>query len=560
VRFVALVCSLFLICTPALGQLISPGELTEGHSSLEGLSNCTSCHNLGRRGIVPTKCLDCHKPLSTRIQAKIGYHSTVATEDCGTCHKEHFGKTFDSIRFDTTSFDHTDAGFELLASHADVNCSNCHTEQNITDEGVRRFKGEAGALNDTYLGLNPLCATCHADTSPHVGQFIQRDCAACHDENEWEDAVRFEHQETAFPLLGKHANVTCSSCHDSATSNGGDLYAIYAPVPFGDCGTCHEDPHSPSLGSNCSTCHSENGFSAIKTIAFEKTFRHETTGFELIGRHASIQCASCHSKNNRNKTVDITFTAATTRKTYPSPVVDDCESCHVDYHEDTFAELDGGTVCSSCHSQTAWAPPSFDLERHNLQTDFKLVGAHQATPCVLCHGGKRSTQNEHPFKFENTECQTCHLDDSIHGSELSKTVSCSTCHMEDSWLELVEFDHSSTEFPLVGKHAQAQCVDCHARETENDLSLINFSTISDTCIDCHTSDSPHQEQFESVSCNSCHNELTFTISDFDHDTSRFPLSPAHQGVACIACHLKEDSPAGVFTRFKPVTTRCEDCH
>ncbi len=35
---------------PARGQLISPGELSEAHSELEGLRSCTSCHQSAFEG------------------------------------------------------------------------------------------------------------------------------------------------------------------------------------------------------------------------------------------------------------------------------------------------------------------------------------------------------------------------------------------------------------------------------------------------------------------------------------------------------------------------------
>ena len=37
---------------------MSPGDLTQYHADLEGLLNCTKCHDLGE-GVSEAKCLDC---------------------------------------------------------------------------------------------------------------------------------------------------------------------------------------------------------------------------------------------------------------------------------------------------------------------------------------------------------------------------------------------------------------------------------------------------------------------------------------------------------------------
>ena len=49
-----------------LGALVSPGRLSRAHASLEGITNCLSCHSAGR-GVAADKCLTCHKPVAERI-------------------------------------------------------------------------------------------------------------------------------------------------------------------------------------------------------------------------------------------------------------------------------------------------------------------------------------------------------------------------------------------------------------------------------------------------------------------------------------------------------------
>ena len=189
----------------ASAQLISPGELTRSHADLSGVNNCTSCHTLGQRGIEPSLCLDCHEPLSARIEQDLGFHATVENDNCATCHKEHFGKKFDAIRFDTTAFEHDDTGFELTGSHTDSDCQSCHTPDLITAEDVLKFKGDNNALDRTFLGLPTACITCHEPEEAHAGQFVDehqvgQNCDTCHDTKEWEEAPLFDHDEADFIL------------------------------------------------------------------------------------------------------------------------------------------------------------------------------------------------------------------------------------------------------------------------------------------------------------------------------------------------------------------------
>ena len=55
-------------------QWLSPGNLTKSHKELEGLKNCTKCHELGK-GILNTSCMSCHEKLVAQIKNNKGFHS-----------------------------------------------------------------------------------------------------------------------------------------------------------------------------------------------------------------------------------------------------------------------------------------------------------------------------------------------------------------------------------------------------------------------------------------------------------------------------------------------------
>ncbi|MBK6829532.1 MAG: hypothetical protein IPG92_01765 [Flavobacteriales bacterium] len=118
---------------------LSPGDLTTAHASLEGMSNCTQCHDLGNK-VTNAKCLACHKELQSLITQKRGYHVSreVKGKDCFTCHSEHHGRKFEMVRFDEKAFDHSLAGYPLEGAHKPVDCRKCHAPEKIKDPGDPR--------------------------------------------------------------------------------------------------------------------------------------------------------------------------------------------------------------------------------------------------------------------------------------------------------------------------------------------------------------------------------------------------------------------------------------
>ena len=148
--------SFFLVCISAFGQ-ISPGELSDPHAHLEGMSNCTQCHDLGK-SVSEQKCLACHKELKTRIDQKKGFHSSskVDKKSCWICHGEHHSRKYDIVHMDKDKFDHQDAGWALEGKHKEKKCQDCHKAEHIADQVIKKKKF-------TYLGLSTACLTCHED-------------------------------------------------------------------------------------------------------------------------------------------------------------------------------------------------------------------------------------------------------------------------------------------------------------------------------------------------------------------------------------------------------------
>jgi hypothetical protein len=286
----------------------------------------------------------------------------------------------------------------------------------------------------------------------------------------------------------------------------------------------------------------------------------ELTGFALVGAHATLDCASCHGDADRPDD-GIALTFVRRDGAFPAPAHETCQSCHADYHAGAFADNPRGPACESCHEATGWTPVLFDLERHESETRFPLTGAHVATPCTACHGGRAvaTTADLSPA----TTCEGCHADENPHGDsfeEAGGVTACGSCHATSGWAG-GDFDHATTGFPLAGAHAAVSCDGCHARESDSaGRPVRTFRGLQSTCASCHLDDAPHRDQFEGRACDDCHDAGSFTLATFDHDATRFPLEGPHTSVACASCHRTESDGAGSFVRFRPLGTACADCH
>jgi hypothetical protein len=466
-------------------QLLSPGKLAAPHSDLAGMRNCTNCHVLGERGISNRLCLECHEPIRNRLAQRRGFHATVAEQQCSECHKDHFGEDFQLVRFDTDSFVHSTVGFDLVETHGDLNCVDCHQPELITAEDVRAFNGEHGTMDKTFLGLGTTCFACHTSDDPHGLQFAERPCIECHGQTTWNELIGFDHNRTRYRLTGLHRRQTCASCHPTTTSTPGVPQVKYTNLRFSRCTSCHQDIHRGAMGENCTSCHNTAGWSDLDRVALENRFDHEITGYSLVDAHGTLSCSDCHDPTHANRDgLQLTYPDGSLEDAYPAPFAETCVSCHLDYHDGVFQESQGGIECEICHSQTEWLPANYDITRHNREARFELLGAHVVIPCQSCHNSSSAEAAPPRFRFESDECSYCHQADDPHSSQFVG-MRCTECHDTESFA-IESFDHSATNYPLDGAHREVACIDCHRLATDaGGLTYRVYKPLGMACIDCH---------------------------------------------------------------------------
>jgi hypothetical protein len=507
---------------------------------------------------------------NSKAQTPQNPHGEGFSLDCKLCHTVEDWK----VQPTTVKFDHAQTGFPLAGQHKIVTCTACHSSLKFAEASTE-------------------CSACHLDI--HYDQF-GTECQRCHTPKSWVDnsSMRQMHQGTQFPLVGVHATLDCQTCHP-----GGN----YVTVPI-TCDGCHlndylatnNPPHTMvDFGTDCKRCHS-----VLTSGWTDPSFQH-TTAFPLQGGHAISNCAQCHNSNLGTLTAEcyschaIDFNSTTDPNHVVGGFSHDCAPCHTAYgwtpsifdHNATAFPLTGAhlaIVCSACHtngqysstptdcygchansynnvkdpnhvaeefpfdcmichSTTTWSPSTFD----HGQTQFPLTGAHIETNCSACHISGQ-------YSGISTECFSCH-EDAYNGATNPNHLavgyphSCQVCHSTTAWSP-ASFNHDLTNFPLTGAHLTVACETCH---TNN-----QYVGVPTDCYSCHvdayngTTDPNHITANFPHECEICHSTTAWTPATFDHSNTNFPLTGAHQAVACAECHIN-----GQYTG---TPADCYSCH
>ena len=340
----------------------------------------------------------------------------------------------------------------------------------------------------------------------------------------------------------KAPSFRCLECHKEIAAELRDTRGLHSTFPRG----------GPE-GSACVKCHSDHNGENFQMIHWDPTpagFDHAKTGYALNGKHVGVSCRSCHTAQHISAQARTLLPNKDLSHTWMG-LSPSCGTCHADKHQGRL-----GTDCARCHSTVDWKAASVSKESFDhSKTRFPLTGEHRYVLCKSCHiAGADGQPRYSGLPFAN--CSDCHRVDPHKGAFKQ---GCDSCHNTTTWKKStfsVTFDHSTTKFPLIGKHLQVGCVECHANGD------FKAPIPHDLCADCHKPD-PHNGQFskraDQGKCESCHTVQGWSPSAFsaaDHAKTGFPLTFPHADVKCASCHI----PAGKDTRFKIKYSLCIDCH
>mgnify|MGYP002640549750 CR=1 FL=1 len=297
---------------------------------------CTNCHEDEHKGSFGNNCLKCHTENTFKIKniggafnhnttryPLIGKHTEVK---CNKCHTSE-------DRFEQTSsydacFDcHPDYHKDIFRySDRNTSCDQCHSVRGFFPAlfGVKEHDNTKFPLEGAHLAQpcvfchlkeavptyqwDPVsCQSCHL--TPHGTQFEKykvdaKWCESCHISSSWEE-VSFDHQATQFPLLGKHNETNCNSCHKAQ-----DDIVQYESINT-ECASCHQDVHAQQfVNRTCGDCHAASGW---KINGFD---HFKLTEFPLDGQHKDLSCGGCHKFESPLNTIRF------------KPIPHKCQDCH----------------------------------------------------------------------------------------------------------------------------------------------------------------------------------------------------------------------------------------
>ncbi len=333
------------------------------------------------------ECMRCHTASNAYRHVAWGF----AANFCTACHVMDASPHSEKVN----AHDAVSGGFALLAVHAGASCTACHAPGSGTVA--------ASPANDQD------CVACHlADYEGFHPDGWPTACAACHSPTTWSGAT-LDHELASggFRLLGAHAGLNCSSCHDPST-----FAPLWDPADDSDCVTCHQslyDAQHTGSGypTTCLTCHSTTTWTGA-------SFNHQTaSGFALPTDHGDLVCTSCHD-------------ATTFAPLFAPSSNTDCIACH---QSDYAGEHPVGwpTGCTQCHTTTGWVSATFDHDASWFPI-FSGRHANRWTDCATCHANAAD--------FSEFTCFNCHRHnqtsmDNTHsgiGGYAYDSAACYGCH------------------------------------------------------------------------------------------------------------------------------------
>ncbi len=160
---------------------------------------------------------------------------------------------FYAAAFSAASFQHQSTGFPLTGMHAELLCSDCHSQAAVNNYGGQRSE----------------CATCHLseyNSTDHISRiYLITDCSRCHNTSGWNNQ-QFVHE---------NSDHQCSICHMSDENSANQMVTGHG-----------------QLANNCSICHSASAWTSI-------LYEHlHTERANQVPNDAD--CSACHQNGFMN--------------------------------------------------------------------------------------------------------------------------------------------------------------------------------------------------------------------------------------------------------------------
>jgi len=341
-----------------------------------------------------------------------------------------------------------------------------------------------------------------------------------------------------------------------------------------------------------------------------REFNHLSTGFALLGEHATIECATCHVNavfkgTPRNCTgchVKGQRIVATTMSAKHIPTNERCELCHsnsVTFYGAKFSHIGSNVIvggCRTCHNGMIGA----------AKPSSHSVGSKLTASCDQCH----RTSAWLPAGYSHAgvvpgTCASggCHslaapsasYTASVMSTHINRPGSCDQCHNTNGWLP-ASFKHTGTAaiadcggsgchaagintgILLSGRfdpslkptsnngvslpHNISTCRSCHTTVGTFLNAIYNHTGVAQVCTTCHVVPTAHSGGASAGQCNTsgCHTTSTWYGASGGMPSNHIPYNA---GASCASCHVGNNYTAKVAVsplHLNSNLTTCFACH
>jgi predicted CXXCH cytochrome family protein len=394
--------------------------------------------------------------------------------------------------------------------------------------------GSEKALRLKKGARGDICVGCHDEfeevlEKPYVHTPISEgDCTGCHN----------PHTSTNAMLLAAETGEMCLGCHDDMVPP--EVQSTHQVFLEGKCISSH-DPHSAEYEMNlrkpgselCFECHEKLG----EKIA-ENEFEHDPVTEDCLDCHnPHVSAASPNLLNDAQPALcidchEIDASLKAVHENYPVEK-GRCTSCH-DPHGSNMASILFDNVhepvvekeCRECHGKATASAP-FALN----DSGFEI--------CEGCHYDMVvDTLNKsrmHWPLLDEKGCINCHAPHASPQDSLLKEpmlLLCGRCHADT----ISRQERSPTEHPPI---AEGACNECHSPHSSDNLFLVNESSYTVLCENCH--------EWQSHST---------------HPIGEKIIDPRNANVSlqCLSCHRTHGTEYERFLYFETTNEMCVQCH
>lgn len=297
----------------------------------------------------------------------------------------------------------------------------------------------------------------------------------------------------------------------------GALSPVYVePTP-----TMPSIAYSQGLSDGCHDCHFS--LSALQASAADpdaaKAYLIEPES--VVTPHGRLGCLACHGGDGGSADKEAAHQGLVADMSAQDP--EKCVICH----QDLPSEIPGDRLrvphgivierivqgepcdvhCSDCHG--------------GVGHGFDPVSGKEfcsMTVCLDCH-------QEQTLDIQMADCDACHLGP----HEGVTTLTCNDCHAStEVWEEVNLGDHP---VPLLGKHGETACFQCH--------QYPNFVGLNNVCADCHESGHTDWGDHDCAGCHDPGATWNLVAETWDGHVEHWDqYKGEHLNVTCTGCHFE----------------------